>query len=103
MKIHRVVGSVTLCRSHACYQSARLLACLPEEQSLLTDQPISETDVVVVWDELGAGQGSRIAVSDGAEAALPFRPELKAVDAYCSAILDETYIAPNALKLLKLN
>lgn len=102
MKIHRVVGSITLGRSHPCYQGTRLLACLPEEQSLLKNQPSTETEIVVVWDELGAGQGSVIAVSDGAEAALPFRPELKAVDAYCSAILDEIYIAPEALKLLKL-
>jgi hypothetical protein len=29
-----------------------------------------------------------IAISEGAEAAQPFRPELKPVDAYCAAILD---------------
>jgi ethanolamine utilization protein EutN len=59
--------------------------------------------MVVVWDDLGAGLGSLIAVSDGAEAAAPFKPELKAVDAYCSAILDEVHIDPRALGQLKLN
>jgi len=47
---------------------------------------------VVVWDELGASVGSIIAVADGGEAAQPFRPELKPVDAYNSAILDEINI-----------
>jgi ethanolamine utilization protein EutN len=41
-----------------------------------------------VWDENGAGIGSLIAVSEGAEATQPFRPEMKAVDAYAAAIID---------------
>ena len=43
---------------------------------------------MVVYDELGAGIGSLIAISEGREAAQPFRPELKPVDAYNAAILD---------------
>jgi ethanolamine utilization protein EutN len=101
MKIHQVIGSVTLARSHPGYQSARLLACEPLEQSLITGQAPAEPDLVVVWDDLGAGLGHRVAISDGGEAAMPFRPELKAVDAYCSAILDEIFLAPEALALLK--
>jgi ethanolamine utilization protein EutN len=53
-----------------------------------------DTDTIVVWDELGATPGTYIAVSDGAEAAQPFRPALKPVDAYCSAILERVEIAP---------
>jgi ethanolamine utilization protein EutN len=47
-----------------------------------------EAEELVVYDELGAGIGSLIAISEGAEAAQPFRPELKPVDAYNAAILD---------------
>jgi ethanolamine utilization protein EutN len=48
-----------------------------------------ETDEdVVVWDELGAGDGMLIALSEGAEAAQPFRPEVRPVDAYAAALLD---------------
>jgi microcompartment protein CcmK/EutM len=43
---------------------------------------------VVVWDDLGAGMGDKIALAQGPEAAQPFRPELKPVDAYNAAILD---------------
>ena len=48
-----------------------------------------QADQLVVWDELGAGVGSRIALSEGAEAAQPFRPDFKPVDAYAAAILDD--------------
>ena len=42
-----------------------------------------------MYDELGAGIGSRIALSEGGEAAQPFRPEIKPVDAYNAAVLDQ--------------
>ena len=43
-------------------------------------------------DELGAGVGSLIAVSEGAEASAPFHPEVKPIDAYNAAILDTIQI-----------
>ena len=43
----------------------------------------------VIFDEFGAGEGSLVAVSEGAEAAAPFHPEVKPVDGYAAAILDE--------------
>ncbi len=92
MKLFRVVGNVTLGRCHPCYEGAALK--LAEPEGLATyGQPASQTpDLTVVWDDLGAGHDQRIAVSDGAEAAQAFRPELKAVDAYCSAILDQVHV-----------
>ncbi len=48
-------------------------------------QPLEE---IAVFDELGAGLGSRIALSEGREAAMPFQPDIKPVDAYNAAILD---------------
>jgi len=43
---------------------------------------------VVAFDALGAGPGSRIAISEGREAAMPFHPEVKPLDVYNAAILD---------------
>jgi len=57
-------------------------------EDLETDQQ-PQADFCVVWDELGAGIGSRIAMSEGGEAAQPFRPKYKPVDAYNAALLDE--------------
>ena len=103
MKIHKVIGSVTLARCHPCYQASRLLVTEPLEQSTLTGVASAEPELVDVWDDLGAGIGNLIAVSDGAEAAAPFKPELKAVDAYCAAILDEVHVDSRALRKLKLS
>ncbi|MEZ6135078.1 MAG: EutN/CcmL family microcompartment protein [Pirellulaceae bacterium] len=96
MKVHRVIGSVTLSRSHPSYRAARLLATEPLDAAVLGGPAPIDPDMVVVWDDLGAGLGSQIAVSDGGEAAQPFRPELKPVDAYCSAILDVIHIDSQA-------
>jgi ethanolamine utilization protein EutN len=54
-----------------------------------SDEPAEE---VVVFDELGAGLGSRIAISEGREAAMPFHPEVKPLDAYNAAILDNLQV-----------
>ena len=51
-----------------------------------------QSDPLVIWDELGAGEGDLVAISEGGEAAQPFRPELKPVDAYCAAILDNVHL-----------
>ena len=97
MKLHRIIGTVTLNRSHPGYANARLLLAEPEGWASLGGPTDSEPDLIVVWDDLGAGDGSRIAVSDGAEAAQPFRPDLKAVDAYNSAIIDRVHVDRQAV------
>ena len=42
----------------------------------------------------GAGLGDRVGLSEGGEAAQPFRPDLKPVDAYCALIIDQLEIGP---------
>jgi microcompartment protein CcmK/EutM len=102
MKVFKVIGNVTLSKCHPGYDAACLLATEPEDAALYGGSAAQDPDLVIVWDDLGAGHHAHIAVSDGAEAAQPFRPALKAVDAYCSAILDTIHIDSEALKQLKL-
>ncbi|MCE2785214.1 MAG: EutN/CcmL family microcompartment protein [Pirellula sp.] len=97
MHIFKVTGTVTLNRAHPTYQGAVLKLAEPIGESLVGGVA-NEPDSIVVWDELGADVGSIIAVADGGEAAQPFRPKLKPVDAYNSAILDEINIKPHLLK-----
>jgi microcompartment protein CcmK/EutM len=92
MRIAKVVGTVTLNRSHPSFEGARLRLVAPLSLAELKGDQQPQADEMVVWDENGAGLGSLIAVSEGAEATQPFRPELKAVDAYASAILDSINI-----------
>lgn len=98
MQIYKVLGSVTLSRSHAGFVGARLLATEPVGASCIGAPAPLDPDLVVVWDDLGAGAGSLIAVSDGAEAAQPFRPSLKAVDAYNCALLDSINFVPEVVE-----
>ena len=88
MRIAEVVGTVTLNRCHPTFVGTRLRLAIPLSLADLTTGQQPQAETLVVWDELGSGIGSQIAVSEGAEAAQPFRPHLKPVDAYNAAILD---------------
>jgi ethanolamine utilization protein EutN len=94
MRIAKVVGTVTLNRCHPSFVGARLRLVAPLSLSDLHGQTQPSADEMVAWDDNGAGVGSLIAISEGAEATQPFRPELKPVDAYASAILDEIHLNP---------
>ena len=88
MRIADVVGTVTLNRSHPSLLGARFKLVVPlnwENLAGRCDEPMEE---IAAFDELGAGVGSRIAISEGREAAMPFYPEVKPIDAYSAAILD---------------
>lgn len=88
MRIGDVIGTVTLNRCHPSLSGAALKLAVPLNWDNLlghSDQPGEE---IAVFDELGAGIGSRIALSEGREAAMPFYPEVKPIDAYNAAILD---------------
>jgi microcompartment protein CcmK/EutM len=92
MRIAEVIGTVTLNRVHPTLAGYRWVIAVPFSlKALKQDRPDGED--LVVLDELGAGQGSKIAVSEGGEAAMPFVPAKKAVDAYCACILDQIAIS----------
>ena len=88
MRIARIIGTVTLNRCHESFNGASLKLAAPLSLANLTGESDAEADALVVYDELGAGNGSLIALSESGEAAQPFRPEIKPVDAYNAAILD---------------
>jgi ethanolamine utilization protein EutN len=88
MRIAEVIGTVTLSRVHPSLVSQRWIIGVPYSlKALKADTPPDGEDVVIL-DQLGAGFGSKIGISEGAEAAVPFLPEKKAVDAYCACIID---------------
>jgi microcompartment protein CcmK/EutM len=83
-----VIGNVTLNRVHPTFQGARLKIVMPLALRDLTHATQPEGDSLVVWDDLGAGAGEMVCFSEGGEAVQPFKPDVKPVDAYLSAILD---------------
>ncbi len=88
MRIGHVIGTVTLSRAHPSLTGARLKLVVPQTWDNLTGQSDESVGEIVVFDQLGAGIGCQIALSEGREAAMPFYPEVKPIDAYNAAILD---------------
>ncbi|HEY2841503.1 MAG TPA: EutN/CcmL family microcompartment protein [Pirellulales bacterium] len=88
MRIGLVIGNVTMSRFHPTISGGALRLVLPLNLDELTDAATPAAEAIVVYDDLGAGPGSQIAFSEGGEAAQPFYPEDKPVDAYNAAILD---------------
>ena len=89
MRLGKVGGKVTLNRCHPSYIGTKLRLVVPLALDDLPDAADPQADTLVVWDEIGTGEGCLIAISEGPEASQPFRPEVKAVDAYASALIDE--------------
>ncbi|HVA50788.1 MAG TPA: EutN/CcmL family microcompartment protein [Pirellulales bacterium] len=88
MRICKVFGTVTLNRSHPSLTGACLRLAAPLTLDELAGHKEPAAEELVVYDELGAGLGSLIAISEGGEAAQPFYPDMKPVDAYNGAVLD---------------
>jgi len=89
MRIAEVIGNVTLSQCLPELEGASLRLAQPLSRAELEGETIGEKELLVVYDQLGAHLSTRIALSEGGEAAQPFRPENKPVDAYNAAILDQ--------------
>ncbi len=92
MRIAEVIGTVTLSRVHPSLAGARWLIGVPYSLKALRAGGPPDGEDVVIFDHLGAGHGSQVGFSEGAEAAAPFYPEKKPVDAYCACILDQVVV-----------
>jgi microcompartment protein CcmK/EutM len=92
MRIAEVIGTVTLSRVHPSLAGARWVIGVPHSLKALRAGGPPDGEDVVIFDNLGAGAGSRVGFSEGVEAAAPFHPERKPVDAYCACILDQVVV-----------
>ena len=96
MRIAQIIGTVTLCQCHPSMLGGTLKVAVPLSLNDLQAQSVPRADDLVLYDEFGAGLGDRVLLSEGAEAAQPFYPNLKPVDAYNAGILDEITLNPNS-------
>lgn len=92
MRIAEVIGTVTLSRSHPLMAGSRWVIGVPCSLAALQKQGPGDGEDLVMYDVLGAGAGSLVAFSEGGEAAAPFYPEKKPVDAYAACILDQVQL-----------
>lgn len=89
MRMGTVIGRVTLSVRHKRYSGERLLLTLPWKNDTFKGAD-KHDPAIVVYDQLGAGVGQHIAISEGREAACPFKTPTP-VDAYCAALVDEHF------------
>jgi ethanolamine utilization protein EutN len=92
MRIGEVIGRVTLSRSQPQLHGGRFLIALPMPLAALTEGTSTRSEELVVFDNLGAGPGSLIGISEGREAANPFGKNKTPVDAYSACIIDQIAI-----------
>ena len=92
MRIAEVIGTVTLSRVHPSLVGARWLIGVPFSLEGLKAGEADGEDLVI-YDDLGAGLGSRIGFAESGEAAAPFLPEKKPIDAYCACLLDRVVVS----------
>ncbi len=88
MRIAQVIGKVTLLRGHPSLRGASFKIVVPLTREGILGDEAGRSEPVVMFDSLGAGEGSLVAMSESAEAANPFHPDTKPIDAYNAAILD---------------
>ena len=101
MRIAKIIGKVVLAEAHPTFEGATLRLAYPLTLENIDGTSEDEADTIVVWDELGSGNGSLIGLAEGPEAAQPFRPEIKPVDAYAAAILDDIHLDKSSVKAVK--
>ena len=92
MKIARVIGNTTLGRMDPTLHASNL-RCVEVVESI--DDIANLTpggDLIVAWDLCGCSNGDLVALAEGPEAAAPFKPDVKPLDASIVAILDHCEI-----------
>ncbi|MFM7108423.1 MAG: EutN/CcmL family microcompartment protein [Planctomycetaceae bacterium] len=92
MRLGRTIGTVTLVEPHPTMRGAVLRVIVPLAAADLAAGD-GTAEPLVAWDDLGAGDGQLVAFSEGGEAAQPFRPLDKPVDAYVAALVDGLNLA----------
>lgn len=92
MRIAEVIGTVTLSRCHPSLTGYRWLIGVPYSLKAIKKSTAPDGEDIIILDELGAGAGATIGVSEGVEAMMPFQPERKPVDAYCACIVDTIHV-----------
>lgn len=88
MRIMECIGRVTLSKWDPKLKGASWKLAVPLMHAGLNGEESGRTEPIIVYDDMGAGIGNLMAVTESADASTPFHPNSKPIDAYCAAILD---------------
>jgi len=92
VRIAEVIGRVTMARLHPSFRGGRFLIALPMPLEALAQGSPRRGEEVIAYDDLGAGPGALIGLSEGREAANPFGKTKTPIDAYCACLLDRVEV-----------
>jgi ethanolamine utilization protein EutN len=98
MRLGHVIGRVTLSQHDPAYAGGRFLLVQPfgrEQFAGAGAMPLAKGSTLVVYDNLGAGDGHVIGFTEGAEATAPFENPTP-VDAFNACIVDQVFHQPPA-------
>jgi ethanolamine utilization protein EutN len=98
VRIAEIIGKVTLSKVDPTVAGSRWLLGVPLNHAGINGAESGRGEALVIYDDLGAGTGSLVAFTEGGEAAAPFYPDDKPIDAYCAAILDHLDVEPTPKK-----
>jgi len=96
MRLGHVIGKVILNQQEASYKGGRFLLVQPldrEQMAGASMLPLPKANSLVMYDDLGAGEGDVVGYVEGAEATAPF-PQPTPVDAFNAAIIDTILYRP---------
>ena len=110
MRIGKVIGVVTPNRIHPLLQTGQFKIVRPftwkdfkaahAQGTLSKGELVPTGEEIVAYDELSIGLGEWVAFSEGAEAAMPFYPDLRPIDVYAGAIIDTMEISEDDFQSL---
>jgi carbon dioxide concentrating mechanism protein CcmL len=98
MKLGAVIGRVTLSRTVPALEGGRWLIVSPFTRDHFQRGPdslpgLSRDPSLVIYDNLGGGDGQTVGYVEGREAASPF-PRPTPIDAINAALIDNIYYHP---------
>jgi len=96
MRLGHVIGKVILNQREGAYKGGRFLLVQPLDREQMAGAPmlpLPRGNSLVVYDNLGAGEGDVIGYVEGAEATAPFSQPIP-VDAFNAAIIDTILYQP---------
>jgi microcompartment protein CcmK/EutM len=96
MRLGTVIGRITLTQQEPVYRGGRLLIVQPLSRAQFAGAPalpLAPGSSLIVYDQLGAGEGSIVGFTEGTEATQPFTGDAP-VDAYCACIVERIEYHP---------
>jgi microcompartment protein CcmK/EutM len=102
MRIGQVIGRAVMSVQDPSLKAGRFLLVTPLDASQYSEActskvPVTAQASLLVYDNIGAGEGDVIGFSEGSEATAPF-PSPIAIDALCIAIFDRIDYIPFSSK-----